>query len=81
MKIRKNIAISETGFLFNPLTGDSFSTNTVGLDVIQQLKAGKTEQEITVFITEKYAVDASEFEKDLEDFRLQLRDSQVLEGV
>lgn len=81
MKIRKNIAISETGFLFNPLTGDSFSTNTVGLDVIQQLKAGKTEQEITAFITEKYAVDASEFEKDLEDFRLQLRDSQVLEGV
>jgi hypothetical protein len=81
MKIRKNIAISETGFLFNPLTGDSFSTNSVGLDVIQQLKAGKSEQEITTFIIEKYAIDASEFEKDLEDFRLQLRDSQVLESA
>lgn len=81
MKIRKNIAISETGFLFNPLTGDSFSTNTVGLDVIQLLKDGKSEQQITTFITEKYAVDASEFEKDWEDFRLQLRDSQVLESI
>ncbi len=79
MKIRKNIAISETGFLFNPLTGDSFSTNSVGLDVIQLLKNGKTEPEIITFISEKYAVEASEFEKDLEDFRLQLRDSQVLE--
>lgn len=81
MKIRKNIAISETGFLFNPLTGDSFSTNTVGLDVIQLLKEGKSLNELTTFITNKYAVDASEFEKDLEDFSLQLRDSQVVENA
>lgn len=81
MKIRKNIAISETGFLFNPLTGDSFSTNTVGLDVIQLLKEGKSLNELTTFITNKYAVEASEFEKDLEDFSLQLRDSQVVENA
>jgi hypothetical protein len=79
MKIRKNIAVSEAGFLFNPLNGDSFSTNTVGNDVLALLKQDKSVAEVVAFVTDKYHVDASEFEKDLEDFQLQLRDAQLLE--
>lgn len=49
--------------------------------MIQLLKEGKSLNELTTFITNKYAVEASEFEKDLEDFSLQLRDSQVVENA
>jgi len=35
MKISQNIAISENGFLFNPATGDSFSTNACGKEIIR----------------------------------------------
>jgi hypothetical protein len=41
MRIRKNIAISENGFIFNPLTGDSFSVNETGIFIIQKLKKAK----------------------------------------
>jgi len=33
MRIRKNIAISDTGFIFNPTTGDSYSINQVGQEI------------------------------------------------
>jgi hypothetical protein len=80
MKLRKNIAISETGFIFNPLTGDSFSTNLVGLDVITLLREGKTMNEVSKFVTDKYGTEVNDFEKDLEDFRIELRDYQLLEA-
>jgi hypothetical protein len=78
MKLQKNIAISESGFLFNPGNGDSFSLNDIGLDVLTLLQKDKNRQEIVSFVTSKYEVDASDFEKDLEDFRMQLRDAQLL---
>ena len=78
MKLQKNIAISVSGFLFNPGNGDSFSLNDIGLDVLTLLQKDKNRQEIVSFVTSKYEVDASDFEKDLEDFRMQLRDAQLL---
>ena len=77
MKLNKNIAVSESGFIFKPTTGDSFSSNTIGAAIIEMLKADKKAKEITKAICEKYEVDASSFEKDLEDFMLQLRDSNL----
>ena len=38
MKISSNIAVSDSGFIFNPTTGDSFSTNVVGMEIIRILK-------------------------------------------
>ena len=40
MKLNKNIAISETGFVFDPATGDSYSLNPVASDIMQLLKSG-----------------------------------------
>ena len=38
MKIHSNLAVSDSGFIFNPSNGDSFSTNTVGAELIRLLK-------------------------------------------
>ena len=37
MKIKKNIALSDTGFVFNPGNGDSFSVNPIGLEILKIL--------------------------------------------
>lgn len=68
MKIKRNIALSDSGFIFDPSTGDSFSTNPIGLELIQLLKNGKSREEIGELILEKYEVDRTTFEKDLYDF-------------
>lgn len=79
MKLRKNIATSEEGFVFNPATGDSFTTNSIGTDIIALLKEGKSMLEIIDTICEKYDVERNQFEKDLDDFKSQLVDSNILD--
>ena len=46
MKVNRNLASSENGFVFNPTTGDSFSINELGVFIINKIKEGKTENEI-----------------------------------
>jgi len=68
MKINKNIAISDTGFVFNPLNGESFSVNPIGVEIVNFLKEEKTFEEITKIMIVKYSVDETTFEKDYNDF-------------
>jgi len=77
MQVNKNIAISDSGFIFNPSSGDSFSANPIGLEIIRLLKEEKTKEAIMTEITEKYAVDKSTFEKDINDFLLMLSSYQL----
>lgn len=80
MPIKKNIAISESGFVFNPSTGDSFSTNPIGLEIIKLLKEGKTRDDIKSVILKTYATEESTFEKDFYDFLIMLQNIKILEG-
>ncbi len=68
MKIKRNIALSDSGFVFDPSTGDSYSTNPIGLEIIKMLKEGKTPQEIKATIVKEYMIDEVSFEKDYFDF-------------
>lgn len=79
MKLKKNIATSEEGFVFNPATGDSFSTNPIGADILSLLKEDKTLPEIIESVCSKYDVEPIQFERDLEDFISQLKDFYILE--
>lgn len=79
MTIRKNIATSDEGFIFNPSTGDSFSTNSLGAEIITLLKEDKKIPEIITSICERYDVEKVQFEKDLDDYISQLKESSILE--
>ncbi|MBS1636360.1 MAG: PqqD family protein [Bacteroidetes bacterium] len=74
MKINSNLAISDTGFIFNPSNGDSFSTNALGADIIRLMKEGKKTADIKKAICEKYEVDPKVLDKDYDDFMSHLRD-------
>ncbi|MDH4473139.1 MAG: PqqD family protein [Fluviicola sp.] len=78
MHINKNIAISETGFVFNPLSGDSFSTNQVGQAILRILQLGISQGEIVSQLVDEFSVDRQTVEKDLTDFLLMLRNYQIL---
>lgn len=68
MKLKKSIAISENGFIFNPEIGTSFTTNSLGVAILKQLKNLTTKEEIKNSIVNSYDVDAITCEKDLDDF-------------
>jgi len=79
MKLKKNIATSESGFVFNPTTGDSYSTNPVGTEILFLLKEGHSFAEISATILEKYDVEPTVFEKDFDDLLAQLKSYNLIE--
>ena len=79
MKLNKNRAVSETGFIFNPTSGDSFTANEIGADILNLLKEDKSIEDIKSSLIDKYDVDASQLEKDVEDFIVLLRDNNLIQ--
>lgn len=78
MKLKSNIATSENGFIFNPATGDSFTSNPIAAEIINYLKSGETEKQIKARLLVKYEVEAKQLERDWEDYMLQLRNANLL---
>ncbi len=72
------LAISEEGFIFDPFTGNSFTTNRVGLWILKQLKQGKTLQDIWQEMIEEFEVEPEVAERDLTDFIEQLRTYKLI---
>ena len=68
MKLRKNVAVSEAGLLFNPVTGESFSVNPIGVEILKLIREDKSVDQISDVILEKYSTDKATFEKDYHDF-------------
>ena len=64
MNIKKDIAISDSGFVFDPTTGESYSLNPLGVEILTLLKDGDDQKEITNFVLQKYEVDSDTFEND-----------------
>jgi len=79
MKLKKNIATSEAGFVFNPGTGDSFSVNPLGAEILAAFKENKTPEDIVELLSLKYDIERSQLEKDMEDFVSQLYSYSLLE--
>jgi hypothetical protein len=68
MKVKKNIAISESGFVFDPSSGESYSLNPIGTEILEYLKKDMSFEEIRSLVLEKYDVDQITFERYYYDF-------------
>ncbi|PLX00345.1 MAG: HPr-rel-A system PqqD family protein [Marinilabiliales bacterium] len=68
MKVRENLAISDTGFVFDPTSGDSFSLNPIATDLMNLLKNSTSMEDIKFYFVNKYEVSESTVEKDVIDF-------------
>jgi hypothetical protein len=79
MIIKGNIALSENGFVFNPSTGDSFTLNKTGREVMIMIREGKTIRQITELLAEKYDVDNTTLDRYLGDFINDLSINNLME--
>jgi hypothetical protein len=79
MIIKGNIALSDNGFVFNPGTGDSFTLNSTGREVLLLIKEGKNLDHIKELMAEKYEVDRIILERYLEDFVNELNSNNLFE--
>lgn len=68
MELRKNLAISDTGFVFDATTGESYSLNPIGLEILNYLKSGLSDEDIKKKMLDKYDVDASTYDLVYFDF-------------
>jgi len=79
MRLKRKLAISENGFIFDPTTGESYSTNNEGIEIIQMLNQQKSDEEIKTYFLENYDVDEASFERSYLDFVTILRYFNLLE--
>jgi hypothetical protein len=79
MKINKHIAVSDSGFVFNPVTGESFTANPMGIEIIEMLKQERTIAEIHETLLQKYQTEQATIEKDVADFFELLKNFSLIE--
>lgn len=79
MKIKENIAVSESGFLFDPNSGESFSLNSSGKEILRLLSEGKPLGDIEKIILDKYEIDSANYNRYMDDFAHTLRRFNLIE--
>jgi hypothetical protein len=77
IKLNRNIAISDTGYVFDPSIGESYTLNPIGLEIVELLRSNKTDEEIKNIILERYDVDEATFERYYFDFTAMLKNYQL----
>jgi len=75
----KDLAVSETGFVFDPYTGSSFNTNGTGRWILDGLKRGLDRPGIVRGLRDEFeVVEEEDLERDLDEFLFLLRENGVL---
>jgi hypothetical protein len=80
IRIKHNVAISESGLIFNPETGESFTTNPIGIEILKLLKEKKDYPAIERHFIARYDTESDAFRKDYQDFVECLRIFNILES-
>lgn len=75
-----SLALNDEGFVFDPTTGNSFTTNNIGLSIISYLKEGKNNKDILELLSTEFEIDSDTAQRDLNDFLAQLRVYRLFEG-
>lgn len=68
MKLKSTIAVSESGFIFDATSGESYSLNQTAMLILTMLKNGVNENDIKKSIMDEYEVEKVDFEKMYLDF-------------
>ena len=64
----KRLAISDSGFIFDPAIGKSYSANASGLWILRQLQQGYAINTIVHNAQNEFTISAEQLERDLNDF-------------
>lgn len=66
----QDLALSESGFVFDPYTGATFTANATGLAVLQGLRDGLSRAEVVDRLNQQFVTDSlsDQLESDVGDF-------------
>ena len=70
----RRLAISESGFIFDPNSGHHFTVNETGLEILQYLQKNQELAGVYEALKNEYDVDERELERDVMEFAGVLRD-------
>lgn len=74
-----NLAISDSGFLFDPITGQTFTVNATGREILALLKKGLDVEAIRDALAERFDTgDGDDLDRDVREFVWMLREHGVL---
>jgi hypothetical protein len=79
MHLKNNIAVSESGFMFDANTGDSYSLNKTGRIILKLIMEDKTSQEIAAIILPEYEIDQQLLLHYIDDFIQMLHRYELIE--
>ena len=74
----KDLAVSETGFVFDPHTGATFTTNACGVVILRGLQEGKSRPELLARLEAAFEIGETDLHRDLDEFIQILRDNGVV---
>ena len=74
------LAISRSGFVFDPQTGATFTLNLTGLTIVDALKQGATLEHVVSRLREAYAEAPSSLQQDVAVFMAELRQHGLTSG-
>ena len=74
----KDLAVSETGFVFDPYSGATFSLNASALCLLRGLKEGLGRDELIAQLEESFDVTDADLSRDIDEFLELLRYNGVL---
>jgi len=73
MKKLSQLAINDEGFIFDPLTGDSFQVSETGLFIIKGLCDERSDEDIAASLNAEFEVSLEDAQRDVTDFTGQLK--------
>jgi len=69
----RRLAISESGFVFDPMSGHHFTVNETGLEILRCLQKEQGLPELLSQLGQEYSVGTRELERDVLEFAGMLR--------
>ncbi len=74
----KDLAISESGFLFDPHSGGTFTLNNTGRSILRLIQDGKGIEEIESALRKKFEVGEEDLRSDIYEFVNLLKENHLL---
>ena len=74
----KDIAINETGFVFDPYSGGTFTLNATGQVIIKALRDGLSHDEVVARLRSEFDGVTTKLDEDMQDFMRTLREFGLL---
>lgn len=69
----RRLAISESGFVFDPMSGHHFTVNETGLEILRHLQKDQDLSGLLALLGQEYSVGTRELERDVLEFAGMLR--------